>query len=411
MPTFDKKFKKYHGCGVVRRTVAGGYVAEFNRDCRRRRKAFDTVDQATTWLDGMGVAREKKGDVVTQLSAAQLQDALYAFDHLERAGYREVSLFAVAEAYTKQAAASTKQSEVGTVAAWNERYMKHLAAPLDGGDPARPRTIKGKQRRLRQFIETHGTTEAGAVTAQDVVDWLTWTGATGRNLLNYKTEVQSLFNFIAKNTNGFINTVARFPQRKKKETPPAEILKPKQAATLLRELETLDSSAALAIALGCFAGLRTSEIVDGSGLQWSAVDFDQNIIRVPAARAKARKARDVKLTDNLLAWLQRYRFDESGKEHEGRIAPPEATFKRRKLEAAKSARIALVDNGARHSFGTYYGKLHGYRNASELMGHSGTMQIFEAHYKGLCTEAEAKAFFEIMPLAATGAKILKLGVA
>lgn len=408
MATFDKRFKKYHGCGVIRRTIGGTYVAEFNRDRKRRRKAFDSFDDAKTWLDDFGVARDKKGEAVTKLSAAQLQDALYAFDYLERAGRKDVSLFAIAEAYTLQAKATEAQAEVGTVQSWYDKYMAHLQQPIDGGDKARPRTIKGKRLRLRSFLETHGETDAASITEQDVTDWLLWTGATDRNLLNFKTEVQSLFNFIEKRNGTFKNTVARFPQRKRKEVPPAEILKPKQAAKLLRELEAIDPACALVVAIGCFAGLRTAEIVGGQGLHWSNIDFDNSEIRVPASQTKIRKARSVKITDNLMAWLQRYRFKEDGNEHAGRIAPHERTFWKRKKEAAKSAKVEQVDNGARHSFGTYYGRLHGYRNASELMGHSGTMSIFESHYKGNCTDAEAEEFFSIMPSAKKATKIINL---
>lgn len=409
MPTFDKSYKKYHGQGVIRKSIGGSYVAEFNRDGKRRRKCFDTVDDAKKWLNDFGDARDKSGEVITLLSSAQLQDAFNALDYLARHGHRDVSLFAVSEAYTASAKARAQSTVIGIIDDWFNRYMEHLENPQDGGDPARPRTITGKRLRLKTFLDTHGKTEAAQITADDVSDWLKWTGAKGRNLLNYKTEVQSLFNFIEKKSNHFRNTVARFPQRKKKEVAPADILTPHEAMKLLRELEAIDGVSALVVALGCFAGLRTAEVLDGKGLQWSAIDYDQRIIRVPAAQTKGRKARDVKVTDNLLAWLQRYRFDDDGTERTGRIAPAKNTFSARKIKAARKAKIELVDNGARHSFGTYYGRLYGYRNASEIMGHSGTMGVFEQHYKGNCTDAEAKQYFEIMPMDGA-AKIIKLKV-
>ena len=411
MATFDKRFKKYHGCGVIRKTIGGSFVGEFNRDDRRRRQTFDTLKEAEDWLNDFGAARDNSGKVVTLLSSPQLQDAFNAFDFLTRNGHPDVSLFAIAEAYTLQARATETQAEVGTVQSWYEKYMAHLEQPIDGGDKARPRTIKGKRLRLRSFLETHGETDAASITGQDVTDWLLWTGATDRNLLNFKTEVQSLFNFIEKRNGTFKNTVARFPQRKRKEVPAAEILKPKQAAKLLRELELIDPTCALVVAIGCFAGLRTAEIVGGHGLLWSNIDFDNSEIRVPASQTKIRKARSVKITDNLMAWLQRYRFTEDGNERAGKIAPHERTFWKRKKAAAKKAKVQQVDNGARHSFGTYYGRLYGYRNASELMGHSGTMSIFESHYKGNCTDAEATEYFQIMPIDGA-AKIIKMeGVA
>lgn len=60
--------------------------------------------------------------------------------------------------------------------------------------------------------------------------------------------------------------------------------------------------------------------------------------------------------------------------------------------------MTWVRDGARHSFGTYYGKLNGYREAAEMMGHSGGMGIFDSHYKGLCKKLEtAETYFGIEP--------------
>jgi integrase len=407
MPKFDPKFKRYHACGVIRRTMGGKYVGEFNRDQRRRRQTFETQDEARAWLDSFGTARDKGGDVVTRLTAAQMQDALRAFDHLRIHGHRDVTLFDVAEHFATGQAVRANDTQIGTVGTWFDRYIEHLRHPQDGGDPARPRTIEGKATRLKSFLASYRDTDVAEVTSGDVEEWLKWTGATGRNLLNYKTEIQSLFNFVAKTAEGYQNTVARYPQRKKKQVDPATIFTPKQAEKLLRELEARSPSAALAVALGCFAGIRTAEITEGRGLTWDDIDFDANEIHIPAELAKDREARDVPMNETIKAWLTRYRFEDDGTERTGRIAPGKWYLFELRREAAQAVKIKLTGNQARHSFGTYYGRLNGYRNASEIMGHSGDMKIFNAHYKGRATEKTAREYFDVMPLAGA-AKVLKL---
>ena len=104
MPTFDASFKKYFSSGVIRRTTSGRYVAEFNRDGRRRRTTFLTFDEARGHLQQFEGARDRAGEAITRLSSAQIQDAVQAIDHLQRNGHKNVSLFAVAEHYTTGAA-------------------------------------------------------------------------------------------------------------------------------------------------------------------------------------------------------------------------------------------------------------------------------------------------------------------
>lgn len=419
MPKFIPTFKKYFFGGVIRKTTGGRFVAEFNRDNNRRRKTYDTLDAAKLWLEETAGSREEKGAVVTTLTARQLADAADAFELLKKNGHADKKLYNVVEHYIRHIQPEQEAGEIGTVQFWFDRYLDYLQNPDDDGDIARPRTIADKRQRLKSFLEIHGEHDVAEVTKENVESWLVYTGASRRDLRNYKTAVQSLFNFVERRCieeqKTFKNTVAKYRQRKKKEVPPAECYTPANAEKFLRALENIgdDGRSALVLVLGFFAGMRTAEIIDGDGLQFSAIDFEANQIRIPASQTKTRRMRDVDMANmpNLVAWLKRYAFNEDGQRKKGRIAPSYYTFWERKHRALKAAGVKAVDNGARHSFGTYYGRLHGYRNAAEIMGHVGTMTIFEQHYKGDATAADAESFFEIQPLPAEPAKVLRLEVA
>jgi len=400
MPTFDKGFKKYHGDGIIRRTVSGRFVGEFNRDYRRRRKVADTEQEARDWLEMMGAARRDEGRAVMQLTGPEAHDARRSLDLLA-ASDAKASLFTCAEYYLSHNGAG-RGAAGEAVQAWYDKYLAYLQSPDDGSDPCRPRTLLGKASRLAPFLLDHGQITVGEITAGHVDDFLERTGASRRNLRNHKVELQSLFNFIEKRSGDtYKNNVARFPQRRKRETAPANIMTPGNAKRFLHALERSNPDAALALALGCFAGLRSSEIVSayGEGLRWEHVDFDETEINVPAAIAKGRRRRDVPITANLMVWLVKYRTGPDGKPRTGQIAPSHATVDRHKTKAAQETGIGWVENGARHSFGTFYGKLHGYRAAAEAMGHVGGMTVFEDHYRGPnVRKPEAKGYFGIEPM-------------
>lgn len=419
MPTFDKSFKKFHSGGIIRKSVSGLFYAEYNRDNKRPREPFATLEGAKKRLDEVAKAREEKGAVVTALSARQLNDAFDAFEMLKDSGHADKKLSAVVEHYLKHFEPEQDAGEVGTVKSWYDTYIDYLANPDDGGDAARPRTITDKRQRLKSFLEIHGEQDVSEITKENVESWLKFTGASRRDLLNYKTSMQALFNFIERRcieqNKQFKNTVAIYRQRKKKEVPPAECYTPADAEKLLRALENMkdDGRSALVLVLGLFAGLRTAEITENEGLKFDAIDFTANRIRIPASQTKTRRMRDVDMANmpNLVAWLKRYAFSDDGQRKKGRIAPAKNTFWARKKRALSAAGVQSVDNGARHSFGTFYGLLHGYRDAAELMGHIGGMKVFEEHYKGTAEVSDAEQFFEIMPTPAKASKVIKFKVA
>ena len=57
------------------------------------------------------------------------------------------------------------------------------------------------------------------------------------------------------------------------------------------------------LAIGAFAGLRTSELLR---LEWNEVDLERGLIEVKADKAKSARRRLVKIEPNLRAWLAPY---------------------------------------------------------------------------------------------------------
>ena len=391
MPAFVPGWKREHRGHPIRQTTAGSYVPEVNRDGRRKRATFDTMAEAHAWIDAQERNRDEHGRIASVITAKQTRDALDAIALLKAEGLH-ASLHAAAEFYARHHKRSAASWTIGECLTTYLRRMEERKA--------RPRSIGNKRSRLASFVAKHGEQKVTEVTAADVLAWLEDTGAKARHRRNFEIEIQSLFNFAAERMpGGYQNTVARFPSEAKGEIEPAAIVDPRHVADVLRRLESASPKAAVAWAVACFAGLRTAEICRNGGLQWSDVDFEHQEIIVRAALAKTRRERYVRIMPNLLVWLLKYRGT-------GRISINEAHLHNARVKACEALGITWPPNGARHSFATYYGRLHNFRDAADMLGHAGGVGILEAHYKGKGDTDKALAYFEIKPMSSTAATVI-----
>ena len=144
------------------------------------------------------------------------------------------------------------------------------------------------------------------------------------------------------------------------------------------------------LVLGGFAGLRSAEI---SRLNWRDVKLKERVIVIGAQTAKTASRRVVPIQDNLAAWL------EPVAKKEGRVspAPTEGALTNRFVrDAGLAAGMNWVRNGLRHSFVSYrLAVTHDPARVATEAGNSPAM--VHRHYKALCTEAEGKEWFAIVP--------------
>jgi len=139
------------------------------------------------------------------------------------------------------------------------------------------------------------------------------------------------------------------------------------------------------VAICAFAGLRPTE---ARALDWANIHFDSLQIEVKARHSKTRRYRLVPMQPNLVRWLESQRR-ESG---------PVGYSRRRFREAWKSSGTGQwKTNLLRHSFATY--RLPILKSADALaleMGNS--PDVIFRHYRRPVTEAEARKYFELIPL-------------
>jgi integrase len=150
------------------------------------------------------------------------------------------------------------------------------------------------------------------------------------------------------------------------------------------------------LAIGAFAGLRTSEIL---ALDWCDVRFADRTIKVVHRKARCAGTRLAPITDNLFAWLSPLA------KKIGPVWPHGQKWKERErtITAAQNATTAAAGllpwrhNSLRHSFCTYRVAATQDVPRTALEAGNSASTIF-GHYRALATEAEGKAWFAIMPL-------------
>ncbi|TMJ17785.1 MAG: hypothetical protein E6G94_01410 [Alphaproteobacteria bacterium] len=147
------------------------------------------------------------------------------------------------------------------------------------------------------------------------------------------------------------------------------------------------------MALGLFAGMRTSEILR---IHWSSVKFGQGVIAVSRKVArKIRVSRLVPISPNLTAWLLPYR-DRVGQIYPGNFKTNE------NLKGDEMARLFKItgldrrDNANRHSYGSYrLAVVKNFEQVSVEMGNS--PRKVREDYNDPKPEAEGLEYFKLMP--------------
>jgi integrase len=287
----------------------------------------------------------------------------------------------------------------------------------------RPMSVQGIRTRCGRFAKDFGTRSVCSITTAEVSDWilgLTATRTTKRDgkkpaapeqigLLakrNHRLAVSGLFNF-AKGR-GWVteNPVTDAARPKPPKTRP-EVLTPDNAAKFFSSLDLHAPELVPFWAVRFFAGIREQEAVR---MDWSMIDLAAGEIHLPDTITKTGHARTIKIEPALDAFLSP-RGDSTGP-----VAPQTAMTRRWALaKAVKGIQatdkgFALPSNCARHSFATFH--LLAFRHAGETamqLGHGGSPELLHRHYKGVGTEAQAKAFWSIRPTKAKNVVSIKKG--
>jgi integrase len=263
----------------------------------------------------------------------------------------------------------------------------------DDGKGLSDRYIQDLKYRCNKFAKAFNC-KMGSNTTKEIEEFLTGLGLSTRSYINFRRVLGTLFEFAKRR--GYLprdHDEMALVEQVEDEDGPIEIYTPDEITRLLK---AASSDFRPCLAIGAFAGLRSSEI---ERLDWSDVRLVDRFIEVRARKGKKRSAsrRIVPILDNLAKWLADYSskkglvwtgdhdsFYEVQQETAAATVTPE-------LEAMKWKANAL-----RHSFISY--RLAKVQSAAQVALEAGNSpkMIFQ-HYRELVRPAEAETWFGVVP--------------
>jgi len=164
------------------------------------------------------------------------------------------------------------------------------------------------------------------------------------------------------------------------------ILSPGDLEKILRTAELSRPDLVAWIALGAFAGLRSSE---RDRLRWEDINWSENAVPLSSDITKTSRRRVIEMGPSLRAWMDTYR------QESGRICPLHNSATPMSA-VALAAGVDVPHNALRHSFVTYDMLLHSdSRRTAEITGHS--VDVLQSRYKAVAFKSAAVEWFSITP--------------
>jgi integrase len=371
-------------------------VQGWKEDGKWKRKKFKLRKDAERFVALKQVELENQGRsqrmVLSPLTDEQIQQAVDAFDALG-------STYSLKEAV--QFFLENHRPPEFTIS-----LSEGIKLYLDDRerDGVRHRTIKQAESVLKMFISAVNDCEVHKVTPQKVEGFLRSLRAKDRvspakrkTWNNYRNDLSHFF--------GWCNTADLGTQRPWTFTNPVEsirVFSAKQVAEQRDEIVTTDPADVQRMftvlmrwrggvmvkpfALAYFAGIRPDGELNRLSLRADElINLKTGFITIPASVSKTKEARQVKITENLAAWLKAYAdFPVIPKNWDRLVKQVRAHFK-------------LSHDEARHSFISYHVALH--RSVGDAALQAGNSEsIVKKHYLNLHPSEEGQKFFNLTPV-------------
>lgn len=377
--------------GFSIRAKGNGFIVQVRREGIRETRSFATLDAAKIHCRSLDTKRINEGLAGFSLTPAQRDDAVNALKLLEG----RANLSAAAHAWLRL----NPSTDAVTVAALIAQHLADLT-----NRNRRPRTVEVRRQSLNRFAKDYGTRSAGSITPDEVEGWLK-ARITEKSFNTMRFCLGAAYSFGVRQRLVEINPI-RAIMPKQFDHPEPHFWSVATVASIMHQAAARDKRAASqqakmtipgemwrpitpCFALTAFGGLRPNEV---ARLDWSSINLEGKIIRVPATVSKTRRARIVPMQKNLIAWLLPYR------QNAGPIAPSPITVKRARKAILKKAKLPSKwpQDVLRHSFATYWMAVNAHEGQlAEMMGNSPA--IVQRHYKGLTTKREGRKYFAIAP--------------
>lgn len=359
---------------AVRKTADGYWQVDFQREGRRYRKAFKTLEAAKEDAKIMKKQVVIQGVQILDLTPRMREEAIEATRLLQGTGTK---LLDVVHDFLRRHPPAGSE----TVRQTCDKYLAAMRAAN-----RRALSVYEKELKFNALCKTYGEICTAGLDETALEEW-----AKSRRV---GTSTEQAYVDAGRNLLAFFRRGCRLKDGAKRDETPPVTWNVETVRKVMATAETQAPEIAAAFAVLFFAGLRPHEVFR---LTWKQVDLDAGVIRLTGEDTKTHSMRNVDIAANLRAWLTTYPGT-------GMLAPNRTQYRFRQEKVAKAAGLdGWPVDVARHTFATMHYNAH--QNAAATMaqlGHFGNPTVFLRHYKGVPVSAtDAATYWKIEPKVAT----------
>ena len=383
---------------------ASPFVVSWNIKGKRFSKFFKTEAEQENFAMKMSPYVNEDKSEIFSLSPTDISDILTINSERENVSFIDIWRF-----YQKH----HKTREVVSLLQGADVYIRSLRIQeLD------PNYITHARRIMERLCESYGDELLTSIKRETLENWIAALPYCSVTQRNYRSTIRAAWTFFERKE-WIDKNIAMGMKIPKIVMGEIGIFTVEETEKLLRSNENIDPEVCGLLALGLFAGMRTSAI---ARVSYDEINFKERGILTPAEKTKKQRRNYIEnLPDNLWAWLERTpksaftwceRKFKKRRERALRRAGllvnsadvkrlakdnANASGNRRKVSSMEVATRYPPHNAMRHSFASYHvAWKRNFQDTALILSHTGTDILFK-HYRGNATKEDAERYFNIYP--------------
>jgi integrase len=342
------------------------------------------IEAAKNWL------KEMRNEINTDRASVLKIDPSFRFEIMAALALLEP------RGYTLVQAVEAGVTELDKQRARNERLLADAVAEfleVKKLEKCKDNYMKTLETALGVLMRAYPKARVSDITPAAITNVLRGRQITAVTWNNWRRDLGVFFSFAMEPQNRWIAyNPAKQVRAQKVDVEEVEVLDNKQVKELFKAAVAYKEGRQVPwLALGLFGGLRRDE---ADAAQWEDVDFENNTLRVRAAKARSAGNRYVHMEPVLKAWLLKSKPENAS----GPIGTGKFARRDDLAELSETTGLELNKNFYRHTYGSnHLWQPNGSKQSTMLMmGHT-SAKTFDGYYNNPRPKMIALAYWELTP--------------